>query len=557
MLTTVLIVLLGVALFAYVALPLILPGSADPLPADRDPVTADLEEEKAALFRAIRELDAREDLSAERHEQLRARYEAKAARVLRALDERDMASVKPAPRARRARAVPWSALTLLVATVAIATTLSAYVLPRVGEGATVTSFFADDLDAARALRDARRAAERDPSAANLLALGAANWNANDAAGAQAAYERAVTEAGARSAEAFRRLGFLTLQTDLERAVAYLERARELDPTDLDTLYTIGEVRFAQGDLEAAADAWRSYLATPQGAGDEMVGARLALAEDLRPLARDVMAGPSQENLILLANALWDADERERAVEHYFRVLTQYDPNHPVALGRTGQLLFISGRNEDAIALMERAAISDEVSADTLLFLGNAYFSAEQYEDAVAVWERHVATVGEENAGRVPGLIDEARSRAAAQAGTTVDAEGRADAAADDAASDAPANDAPANDARAIDAAVNDEGADGAAAGQPGGAEDALLPGGGLGEEIFAQNCARCHGATGNGGAGPRLAGSRRARVEQNVSNAVRFGRGMMPGFASLLSAEEIDAVVRYVTQTLSGGDQAR
>src|SRR5690606_3207504 len=89
MLTAILIGALALIAFAYVALPLLSPTQTDPLPDDRDPVLADLQEEKAALFHAIRELEARADLAPERREQLRARYEAKAAKVLRAIDDRE------------------------------------------------------------------------------------------------------------------------------------------------------------------------------------------------------------------------------------------------------------------------------------------------------------------------------------------------------------------------------------------------------------------------------------------------------------------------------------
>ena len=61
MLTGILIGALALIAFLYVAVPLLAPGQSDPLPDDRDPVLVDLGEEKDALFRAIRELDAREE----------------------------------------------------------------------------------------------------------------------------------------------------------------------------------------------------------------------------------------------------------------------------------------------------------------------------------------------------------------------------------------------------------------------------------------------------------------------------------------------------------------
>ena len=81
--TTLLIILLSLFLLALVAAPLFVSRLNEPLPDLRDPVMVDLEEERDALLRAIHELDNRADLSEERRAQLRTRYEAKAARVLR------------------------------------------------------------------------------------------------------------------------------------------------------------------------------------------------------------------------------------------------------------------------------------------------------------------------------------------------------------------------------------------------------------------------------------------------------------------------------------------
>ncbi|MEX2535314.1 MAG: c-type cytochrome [Trueperaceae bacterium] len=515
MLTTLIIVLLGLALFTYVALPLVLPRGADPLPPQGDPITIDLEEEKTALFRAIKELDLRDDLPQERRAQLRARYEAKAAKVLRVLDERSSAQPGPSERAapRRKRA-PYGALALLAIAVVVATSLSAFVFPRVGDNSTVTTFFQEDLDAARQLRDLQQVAERTPSAENLLALADGYWQVGNAEGAAETYRRATEEAGASSSLAYRRLGFLTLQSDLNASLGYLERARELDPTDLDTLYALGEIYFSSGDLTAAEEAWQAFSAAPGGAGDPQVGARLQLVGELQPLAAQLATDPNQEALLVYADALWRADERGRAVETYFQVLTEFDPNDPQALGRTGQLLFLSGRNEDAIALMERAAMSEQVGANTLLFLGNAYYSAERFADAIEIWERHLSLVGEEQAGRVPGLIEDARARLGGE--------------------------------DPVEAAPLAEGGPVAEAAATG-----------TGERVFAQNCAGCHGQSGMGASGPRLAGNSRAVNEQNVRNAVSFGRGMMPGFTAVLSSQEIDAVVEFVTERLSASGEVQ
>jgi mono/diheme cytochrome c family protein len=75
----------------------------------------------------------------------------------------------------------------------------------------------------------------------------------------------------------------------------------------------------------------------------------------------------------------------------------------------------------------------------------------------------------------------------------------------------------------------------------------------LGRGIYAQQCARCHGADGRGGAGPRLAGRMESAFPDPAEQAevVREGRRGMPAFPRL-SDDELDAVVRYTREVLRG-----
>jgi mono/diheme cytochrome c family protein len=93
----------------------------------------------------------------------------------------------------------------------------------------------------------------------------------------------------------------------------------------------------------------------------------------------------------------------------------------------------------------------------------------------------------------------------------------------------------------------------------------------LGGEIFAGQCASCHGATGGGGVGPALAGGavldtfpERADhllwvftggadwPEQTYGEQNKPNNGNMPAFGGELTPEELLAVVRYEREVLSG-----
>jgi mono/diheme cytochrome c family protein len=71
---------------------------------------------------------------------------------------------------------------------------------------------------------------------------------------------------------------------------------------------------------------------------------------------------------------------------------------------------------------------------------------------------------------------------------------------------------------------------------------------------YQRNCAKCHGKTAEGRtfAGPSLISPKAAATgAEDLRNIIANGKGRMPKFASKLTSEEIDALVRQV-QTLNG-----
>jgi tetratricopeptide (TPR) repeat protein/cytochrome c553 len=580
MLSIVLIVILALVMFIYLAIPLLVPSYADPLPSTRDPVAEDLEEERDALIHAIRELDNRQDLAQERRDELRARYEAKAARVLRALDEYNASEKgQTRPKAKPTNKRPPVALiTLLGLMLFSAAALGGWVLPRTGD--TVITVANERLTDAEELAALQRAAERDPSVDTLAALADGYWVRGEDALAQDTYLRTI-DAGTAPAIAYRRLGLLSLQTDIDAARLYLEQARQLDPTDLDTLYTLGEVYFAVNRPEDAVDVWQAYLNTPEGADDPEVTSRLVAAETIAPLARGVRENPSEDSLLALADGYWQLDERERAADIYFLLLTEENENNPTALSRLGQVLFFSGRSEDAIGLLARANDLQPNDLPTLLFLGNAYFSLELYEAAIDTWQDYVtAAGGEQAAGRIPSLIEQAR---AAQNGTEVLPSATLNPANPDAVTNLPTNvptDVPTDTANAPTSTVTSTVPSGETStvtstvpsGEtstvtstvptstvptstvPSGeqSEDLMAMGSPShpGERAYLNNCSGCHGVEGQGGAGNRLSGNDNLLDTDYVVNIIRNGRGLMPAYDATMSDETINNITAYLSEVI-------
>lgn len=77
-----------------------------------------------------------------------------------------------------------------------------------------------------------------------------------------------------------------------------------------------------------------------------------------------------------------------------------------------------------------------------------------------------------------------------------------------------------------------------------------------GQQIYAARCASCHGVGGGGGIAPALAGRMTERFPDPADQVALIAGGIsgtsMRAFGDVLSAEEIDAVVRYTRESLSG-----
>ncbi|MEJ2666990.1 MAG: tetratricopeptide repeat protein, partial [Deinococcales bacterium] len=412
MATLILVIVVALVALAYVAVPLLVPDQADPLPDFSDPIAQDLAEERDALVRAIKEVEERTDLPDERRQALRARYEAKAAHVLEALDAREaeLAGRPPAHEPRRRR-VPYGAVAVAALVVVAAAVMPSFVLPRVGREATVTS---TDATLARQIQKLQRAADQQPNAKNLMALGDAYWNAQEADKAVAAYQKVIDTITPVPAAVYKRLAAVYLQSDLGKAYGYLQKALTVAPNDPETLYAMGQVAFAQGSLAEAKRAFERYLATPGNANDAQAKQQIAEIDAVQPLAEKAKQDPSESNLMALADAYWAQGDKNRAVNVYIQVLTGPDVHNPVALSRTGQVLFTSGRSADAISLLTRAGEAagglDKLDLPSLLMLGNAYFSQQQYQHAIDTWNLDVRKAGgPAKAGRVPDLIASAKA----------------------------------------------------------------------------------------------------------------------------------------------------
>ena len=83
--------------------------------------------------------------------------------------------------------------------------------------------------------------------------------------------------------------------------------------------------------------------------------------------------------------------------------------------------------------------------------------------------------------------------------------------------------------------------------------DQAAAGGEFGEEEWSGVCAKCHGLAGEGGIGPRLAGSAALSDEPGVVNLIRNGRGQMPPVGRGWTDAQVSALTTYLKEHPPGG----
>jgi cytochrome c oxidase subunit II len=75
----------------------------------------------------------------------------------------------------------------------------------------------------------------------------------------------------------------------------------------------------------------------------------------------------------------------------------------------------------------------------------------------------------------------------------------------------------------------------------------------LGEEEWEGVCAKCHGLAGEGGIGPRIAGSPTLSDPDELASLLRNGKGAMPAVGAGWTDEQVQALANYLTESPPSG----
>ncbi len=74
-----------------------------------------------------------------------------------------------------------------------------------------------------------------------------------------------------------------------------------------------------------------------------------------------------------------------------------------------------------------------------------------------------------------------------------------------------------------------------------------------GKEVFASNCAACHGQAATGKVGPNLHNLDLDKEE--IAATVKNGKGKMPAFGEMLTAAQQEQVVNYIASLKSASEK--
>jgi adenylate cyclase len=225
----------------------------------------------------------------------------------------------------------------------------------------------------------QKAIEIDPNFARAYAgladteSAIAQWHEPAHEAAADAASRKALELAPDLAEAHASRGFvLSVSGDYQAAGEQFEQALALDPTQYESLYLYGRARFAEGELEQAADLWRrAHEALP----DEFQAATLRIG---------ALTGVGLHDEAKAANAIaMEAIDRRLAL----------NPDDLRALSLGGCVAHHAGREADGRAMIERVLELAPTDGGVLHNVTCYYSNIGDVEKAIEMLERAMAVMG--------------------------------------------------------------------------------------------------------------------------------------------------------------------
>jgi len=249
---------------------------------------------------------------------------------------------------------------------------------------------ADQLDAARAALEKALRLKPGLRGANLF-LGVIAYRENRFMDAEASL-LLETHVDPRSAKAFMWLGVCRLAEDRpEAAIAPLDKAHELAPSDVDTLYHRGRAYFLVAKDSYAAmfkvdpDSFRVHQVLAESAA-EAYRAEEAIAQ----YETAIQLAPRQSGLHeSLGDQYWTSGNLDKAAEAYKTEL-EIDPSDTMAKFKLGSLEVVHANSAKGVPLLRQALREDPTLRDAHYYLGEGLLDLAQDEEAAHEYQLAIA-----------------------------------------------------------------------------------------------------------------------------------------------------------------------
>lgn len=212
--------------------------------------------------------------------------------------------------------------------------------------------------------------------------------------ARVEYEKCVA-LDLKMAEAHLNLGILLLEKDPAAAIAPLKKAVELLPSQSRPRYLLGLAQERSGDLKDAADSFEGASRLDAKDVDSLLRFGRICLKTKRPADAEGkfraalgLEPQSPEGLQGLALSL-DEQEKPEAVDAYREYLA-VQPQDSGARSRMMRLLVEQGKNDEALAELDRVTAGHSPTVDDLKLKADIEIAQKKFDAATATLKRTVA-----------------------------------------------------------------------------------------------------------------------------------------------------------------------
>jgi tetratricopeptide (TPR) repeat protein len=203
---------------------------------------------------------------------------------------------------------------------------------------------------------------------------------------------AETRVDPRSAKAFMWLGVSRLAEDRpEAAIGPLDKAHELDPADVDTLYHRGRAYFLVANDSYAAmfkanpDSFRVHQVLAESAAEAF-----RADEAISQYNAAIELAPRQSGLHeSLGDQYWTSGNLDKAAEAYKAEL-EIDPSDTMARFKLGSLDVVHADSGEGVPLLRQALQEDPTLRDAHYYLGDGLLDLDQDAESAHEYELAIA-----------------------------------------------------------------------------------------------------------------------------------------------------------------------